>query len=50
MALIITKLIEINRKKRFVVEILNFDNETFVIYMIALLEPITILIYSFCKT
>ena len=46
-ALLITKRVEIIDKKKFTVEALNEDNKIFVIYIAALVELITMLIYSF---
>ena len=40
-----TRRVEIINKKEFAMAALNTDNKTFVVYVTALVEPMTILIY-----
>ena len=46
-ALLITRRVEIIDKREFAVAALNADNETFLVYVTALVEITTMLIYSF---
>ena len=48
-ALPTTRKVEIIDKREFVAAALNTDNETFVVYIAALAEPMTMPIYSFCQ-
>ena len=47
-ALPITRRVEIIDKKELAAAALNIDNITFVVYVAALIEPITISIYPSC--
>ena len=44
------KQIKIINKTKFVLMVLNIDDETFVVYIIAIVESAIMAIYSFCKT
>ena len=48
-ALPTTKRVEIIHKKEFALVALNADNKTFVIHVVALVKPKTILIYTSCQ-
>ena len=48
-ALPITKRVEIINKRKFAVAALNADDKTFVIYVVALVEPTTMPIHSSCQ-